>query len=71
PRELWRRLEIRALEEDAGLGAQKPGMPMTGPALPKPMRDMFLTWIQGGCPLANEEKLCGDHAIPTMKGVKK
>jgi mono/diheme cytochrome c family protein len=71
PLELWRRLEIRGLEEEAGLGAEKPGMPMTGPALPKPMRDLLLTWIQGGCPLSNEERLCVGAAISKTKGVKK
>lgn len=71
PMDLWRRLEIRALEEAAGLGAQEPGMPMTGPALPKPMRDMLLTWIQGGCPLSNDERICSGHKTPKMKGVKK
>jgi len=69
--DLWGRLEIRKLEEDAGVGARKPGMPMTGPALPKPMRDLLLTWIQGGCPLSNDEHLCSGPTIPKMKGAKK
>lgn len=58
PMDLWRRLETRAYEEKAGLGAAKPGMPMTGPALPAEMRTLILKWIRAECPLSSGERIC-------------
>lgn len=49
PSELWRRLEIRAIEAEHGLGAEAPGMPMAGEPIAQPIRDAVGRWILAGC----------------------
>ncbi len=49
PYKLWRRLEIRELENRYGIGFSEPGMPMTGAPLPESFRKLIYHWISSGC----------------------
>ena len=58
PMEIWKRLEIRSHELKVGIGAKTPGMPMTGPALPKPIRNLVFRWIEEGCLDTDQQPTC-------------
>jgi mono/diheme cytochrome c family protein len=45
----WLRLETRALEDQHGLVAARPGMPMAGGVLPQEMRALIARWVLEGC----------------------
>ena len=47
--EFWLRLETRALEDEHGLVAARPGMPMAGGVLPKELRALIARWVLDGC----------------------
>ncbi|MFY0572594.1 hypothetical protein ACN28E_53430 [Archangium lansingense] len=47
--EFWLRLETRALEDEHGLVAARPGMPMAGGALPRETRGLIARWVLEGC----------------------
>ncbi|MDE1463756.1 hypothetical protein [Spartinivicinus poritis] len=61
PWEIWRRLEVRSLEIETGIQAHSPGMPMAAPALPKPMRQLFLSWINESCPDLSGKNHCSKN----------
>lgn len=48
-KELWLRLETRALEAEHGLVAERPGMPMAGVELPLELRRVIARWVLDGC----------------------
>jgi cytochrome c2 len=48
--QLYYRLKIRQLEQQHGIGAAVPGMPMTGAALPDPFINLVGGWLKAGCP---------------------
>jgi mono/diheme cytochrome c family protein len=56
--ELWRRLELRAHEAAASLGAREPGMPMAGAELPREVRDLIGRWAKAGCADPEGAKHC-------------
>lgn len=58
PYELWRRLETRQHEQDLGIGASVPGMPMATSALPKEARNVIGLWVESGCIDAEGVKYC-------------
>lgn len=64
PEKFWARLEIRAIEEEMGMGAQTPGMPMAGAALPKPLRDAVGRWILDGCKDEQGTSNCTPQKLP-------
>jgi mono/diheme cytochrome c family protein len=47
--EFWLRLETRALEDEHGLVAAQPGMPMAGGVLPQEIRGLIARWVLEGC----------------------
>lgn len=49
--EVWRRLEVRALETHAGMTAEASGMPMASDAVPPELRDLVYVWAREGCPI--------------------
>lgn len=55
---LWKRLETRVLEEQEGLVAAAPGMPMTARPLPAQMRALILKWVKSGCLDADGRRAC-------------
>jgi hypothetical protein len=55
---LWERLETRVLEDQAGLSAARPGMPMTSRPLPDDVRSLLLTWAHAGCPDPGGAAMC-------------
>lgn len=56
--ELWRRLELRAIEAEHGLGTKDPGMPMGRPPLPPPLRAAVGRWVRASCPDPEGRTLC-------------
>jgi mono/diheme cytochrome c family protein len=61
--EFWRRLEIRALEAEAGLGADTPGMPMAGVELPAPLRQLIGAWVRAGCKAPDGQSYCRSSCL--------
>ncbi|MCX4026858.1 hypothetical protein H0A36_12315 [Endozoicomonas sp. SM1973] len=61
PWKIWRRLEIRTLEVETEIQALSPGMPMAAPALPKPMRQLFVNWIGENCPDLSGKNHCNEN----------
>lgn len=56
--QLYFRLQTRTIEQQQGIGASMPGMPMTGAALPKPLINLIGRWIQNGCATEQGTLLC-------------
>ncbi len=58
--QLYYRLKIRQLEQQHGMGASVPGMPMTGAALPDPFINLVGGWLKAGCPDQQRLSHCAD-----------
>lgn len=58
--QLYYRLKIRQLEQQHGIGAAVPGMPMTGAALPDPFINLVGGWLKAGCPDQQGLSHCAD-----------
>ncbi|WP_163830652.1 hypothetical protein [Spartinivicinus ruber] len=61
PWKIWRRLELRSLEIETGIQSHTPGMPMSAPALPQPMRQLFANWISQNCPDLSGNNHCNKY----------
>lgn len=55
---LYYRLKIRQAEQDVGIGASVPGMPMTGAALHPKIIELVGRWIKSGCNNQQGKRLC-------------
>ncbi len=58
PQQLVDRLITRHAEQQVGIGAEKPGMPMTGKPLSFTAITILATWINMGCPDKDLKKFC-------------
>lgn len=57
-KQLFYRLKIRQLEQQYGIGAAVPGMPMSGAALPDPVIHLLGRWMKQGCPDPQHQQQC-------------
>ena len=71
PEELYFRLATRRYEAQFGIGAKKPGMPMTGDPLPAPFVKMVGRWLKSGCVDPNGVLLCANEQEKTQVVMKK
>lgn len=62
PNILVDRLIIRHAEQQIGIGAETPGMPMTGKPLSFTAITLLATWINMGCPDQDFKKFCAPNA---------
>ena len=58
PFDLYARLVTRKKESQFGIGAKRPGMPMTKPPVPKEVTSLISRWIKNGCVDLRDEALC-------------
>lgn len=58
PFALYERLAIRTLEAKHGIGAQTPGMPMTGEPLPEHLINLIGRWLRAGCADTRQQQHC-------------
>lgn len=65
PQQLVDRLITRHAEQQVGIGAEKPGMPMTGKPLSFTAITLMATWINMGCPDQDLKKFCAPSAVAT------
>ena len=56
-REFWKRIATRSLEEEFGIVALRPGMPMAAKALDKTLIEAIGSWVNQGC-RSDTEMLC-------------
>ncbi|HSC66934.1 MAG TPA: hypothetical protein VLC79_04540 [Cellvibrio sp.] len=63
PRILVDRLIIRHAEQQVGIGAEAPGMPMTGKPLSFTAITILATWIDMGCPDRDLKKFCAAKSV--------
>ncbi|PUA29172.1 MAG: hypothetical protein B0W54_00765 [Cellvibrio sp. 79] len=65
PQQLVNRLLIRHAEQQVGIGAEQPGMPMTGKPLSFTAITVLATWINMGCPDRDLKKFCAQQPLAT------
>lgn len=65
PKMLVNRLLTRHAEQQVGMGAESPGMPMTGKPLSFTAITVLATWIDMGCPDQDLKKFCA----PKIAGI--
>lgn len=65
PQQLVDRLITRHAEQQVGIGAEKPGMPMTGKPLSFTAITILATWINMGCPDQDLKKFCAPNVVVT------
>ena len=58
PMDIINRLFIRHAEQQLGIGASRPGMPMTGEPVPFTAISMLHSWVDNSCPDLSGNKFC-------------
>ena len=66
PKILIDRLITRHAEQKVGIGAENPGMPMTGEPLSFTAITILATWIDMGCPDQSLKKFCAQNTVVTI-----